>query len=202
MNTSTRSAGRTLWVAVRATALLTVVCGVVYTLAVTGVGHLVAPRQADGSLVSTASGEVVGSSLLGQGFLDAHGNPLPQYFQPRPSATGWDAANSSGSNDGPENKELVAAIARRRDLIARFDGVPESAVPPDAVTASASGLDPDISPAYARIQIARVARARKLPVAAVRSLVAAHTSGRELGYLGEPTVDVLQLNLALDELRR
>ncbi|MDQ1129881.1 K(+)-transporting ATPase subunit C [Microbacterium sp. SORGH_AS_0888] len=203
MNTATRSTGRTLWVAIRAMAVFTLLLGIGYTALVTGVGQLALPAQANGSLQRGADGQVVGSALLGQGFLDAAGDPLPQYFQSRPSAAGdgWDAASSSGSNLGPENEDLIDAIGTRKAQIAAFDGVPEDRIPADAVTASGSGLDPDISPAYAEIQVARVARARGLTAAEVQSLVAAHTTGRDLGYLGEPTVNVLQLNLALDELK-
>lgn len=202
MNTATRSTGRTLWVAIRAMAVFTVLCGVVYTLIVTGVGQLILPAQANGSLIKNTDGEVVGSSLIGQGFLDADGNPLPEYFQSRPSAAGdgWDGANSYGSNYGPENEDLIAAIAERKAQVAEFNGVSEDQVPLDAMTASASGLDPDISPEYAAIQVARVAEARAMGVEQVEELVAAHTQGRDLGYLGEPRVNVLELNLALDEL--
>lgn len=202
MNTATRSTGRTLWVAIRAMAVFTVLCGVIYTLVVTGVGQLILPAQANGSLIKNTDGEVVGSSLIGQGFLDADGNPLPEYFQPRPSAAGdgWDGANSYGSNYGPENEDLIAAIAERKAQVAEFNRVSEDQVPPDAVTTSASGLDPDISPEYAAIQVARVAEARAMGVEQVEELVAAHTQGRDLGYLGEPRVNVLELNLALDEL--
>ncbi len=200
MNTATRSTGRTAWVAIRAMVVFTVLLGVVYTLVVTGIGQLVAPWQANGSVVRNADGDVVGSALLGQGFLDADGNPRSEYFQSRPSAEGWTGANSYGSNYGPENTELVDSITALRSQIAEFNGVAEDEVPVDAVTASGSGLDPHISPEYAAIQIDRVARARGLTVEEVNDLVAAHTRGRELGYLGEPTVSVLELNLALDEL--
>ena len=202
MNTSTRSTGRTLWVAVRAMAVFTVLLGVVYTLVITGVGQLILPWQANGSVVKNAGGEVVGSALIGQSFTDADGNPLPEYFQSRPSAAGdgYDGAASSGSNYGPENEDLIAAITERKAQIAEFNGVTEDQVPADAVTASGSGLDPHISPEYAQIQIDRVAEARNLPVEQLRDLVIANTQGRDLGYLGAPTVNVLQLNLALDKL--
>lgn len=201
-SSSTGASGRVYWVAVRAMVAFTVVVGIGYTLVVTGIGQLVLPAQADGSAVRDAAGQVVGSALIGQSFTDADGNPLPQYFQSRPSAAGkgYDASASSGSNWGPENPDLVKAITERKAQVAAFDGVPEAQVPPDAVTASASGLDPDISPAYAAIQVDRVAAARGLPADEVRTLVAAHTQGRSLGFLGEPTVDVVQLNLALDGL--
>ena len=194
--------GRVHWVAVRAMVMFTLVVGVAYTLVVTGIGQLVLPGQAGGSVVRDAAGRVVGSALIGQSFSDADGNPLPQYFQPRPSAAGdgYDAGASSGSNWGPENPDLIQAVTDRLDQIAAFNGVGQDQVPPDAVTASGSGLDPDISPAYAAIQVDRVARARSLPADQVRDLVAQHTAGRALGYLGEPTVDVVELNLALDAL--
>ncbi len=194
--------GRVHWVAIRAMAVFTVVVGIGYTLVITGIGQLVLPAQADGSAVKNADGLVVGSSLIGQSFTDADGNPLPQYFQSRPSAAGdgYDAGASSGSNYGPENPDLIQAITDRKAQVAAFDGVGQDQVPPDAVTASGSGLDPDISPAYAAIQVDRVAQARGLPADQVRALVAAHTQGRALGYLGEPTVNVVELNLALDGL--
>lgn len=202
MNTSARATGRTVWVAVRAMALFTLVLGVGYTALVTAVGQVALPAQAAGSLLRGDSGEVVASALLGQSFTDADGAPLRQYFQPRPSAAGdgYDGAGSAGSNLGPENPDLVAAIAERRALVAAFDGVAPEEVPADALTASASGLDPHISPAYARIQVARVAAARGLDPRVVREVVADHTRGRDLGYLGEPVVDVVGLNLALDRL--
>ena len=204
MNVTTRSTGRTLGVAVRAMIVLTLLLGVGYTAAITGVGQLLLPAQADGSLVHDGEGEVVGSALIGQGFADADGTPLPQYFQPRPSAAGdgWDGTASSGSNLGPENPDLVTAIAERRAAVAALEGVEEDDVPADAVTASGSGLDPHISPEYADLQVARVAAARGLPEREVADLVARHTEGRALGYLGEPVVDVLELNVALDELGR
>ena len=202
MNTSTRSAGRTVWVAVRAMAVLTLLLGVGYTLVITGFGQLIVPAQANGSIARDAEGEPVGSALLGQSFADAEGAPLPEYFQPRPSAAGdgYDGGASSGSNLGPENEDLVAAIAERKAQVAEFNGVAEADVPADAVTASGSGLDHHISPEYAGIQVERVAAERGLDLDEVRGLVAEHTSGRTLGFLGEPSVNVLELNLALDEL--
>lgn len=203
MPTTTRTAGRTVWVAIRAMTLLTVLLGLIYPLAITAVGALALPAQAGGSLLRTADGTVVGSSLIGQSFSDATGAPLARYFQPRPSAAGdgYDAASSSGSNLGPQNPELVAAVSERRAQVAAFDGVPESRVPADAVTASSSGLDPHISAAYAAIQVERVAAARGLSVDEVRALVQRCTQGPDLGYLGETRVNVLELNLALDELK-
>ncbi|MBN9612134.1 MAG: potassium-transporting ATPase subunit KdpC [Actinobacteria bacterium] len=203
MPSTTRTAGRTVWVAIRAMALLTVLLGLIYPLAITAVGALALPAQAGGSLLRTADGTVVGSSLIGQSFSDAAGAPLARYFQPRPSAAGdgYNATSSAGSNLGPQNPELVAAISERRAQLAAFDGVPESRVPADAVTASSSGLDPHISAAYAAIQVQRVATARGLPVDEVRALVQRSSRGPDLGYLGETRVNVLELNLALDELK-
>jgi len=193
--------GRTLWTGLRIMLVFTLVLGVVYPLVITGIGQLFFPGQANGSLLKNAAGQVVGSKLIGQSFADADGNPLPQYFQPRPSAAGdgYDAANSSGTNQGPENPDLIAAIQERRAQIATFNGVTPEQVPPDALTASASGLDPDISPEYARLQIDRVARARNLPRDAVAALVEEYTSAPDLGYIGQTRVNVTALNLALDE---
>ncbi|MCR2816475.1 potassium-transporting ATPase subunit KdpC [Microbacterium jiangjiandongii] len=201
MNTSTRSTARTVGVAVRAMALFTVLLGLGYTVVLTVVGQLALPAQANGSLITDAHGAPVGSSLIGQSFTDAEGAPLPQYFQSRPSAAGdgYDAGASSGSNLGPENGDLIAAITERRAQVAAFNGVAPADVPADAVTASSSGLDPHISPAYAEIQVERVAAERRIPAADVRALVQAHTQGPRLGYLGDATVNVLELNVALDE---
>jgi K+-transporting ATPase ATPase C chain len=189
--------GRQEWAAVRALVVATLVLGLVYPLLMTGVAQVIAPGRADGALVSQ-HGTVVGSSLIGQGFEASSGAPLPQYFQSRPSASSWDGAASGGSNLGPNSPELVVQIEERRAAVAAFNGVPPSTVPADAVTASGSGLDPGISPEYARIQVARVAAARQVPVADVERLVAAATHGRDLGFIGDPWVDVLDLNLALD----
>lgn len=188
------------WTALRALLLLTVVLGLGYPLVVLGVGQLLFPTQANGSLVRV-DGDVVGSSLIGQSFGDADGNPLPEWFQPRPSAAGdgYDGGASSGSNYGPENADLIAAIEERRAAIAAFNDVDPADVPADALTASSSGLDPHISPAYALLQVERVAEARGLPVDAVRALVEEHTQGRDAGFLGAPTVNVLELNVALAE---
>ncbi|WP_295817841.1 potassium-transporting ATPase subunit KdpC [uncultured Microbacterium sp.] len=201
---STRTSLRHLGVAARAMLLATVVLGIAYTAVITGVGQVVLPAQANGSLVRDAGGQVVGSALIGQSFTDADGAALPQYFQSRPSAagTGYDGTASSGSNLGPENSDLVAAIGERQAAIAAADGVPVGDIPADAVTASGSGLDPHISPAYAELQVARVAAARGLDPAVVSALVAQHTTARDLGFLGEPRVNVLELNLALDAATR
>lgn len=195
---SPRQSLRTAGVAVRAMAVLTVVLGVGYTAVVTGIGQLALPAQADGSLVSV-DGKVVGSSLIGQSFQDSDGAALPEWFQSRPSAAGdgYDASASSGSNLGPESDDLVSSIEDREAAIAESDGVDPATIPADALTASASGLDPHISPEYARLQVARVAEARGIPEQRVADLVEQHVQARDLGYLGEPTVNVLELNIAL-----
>ena len=188
-------------VAVRAILVLTVVLGIGYTLVITGIGQLLFPAQANGSLVRV-DGKVVGSSLIGQSFTTSKGAALPQWFQSRPSAAGngYDGGASSGSNYGPNNKTLIGLIAGRQKAIEKSDGVTASQIPADAVTASGSGLDPDISPAYALLQVDRVANARGLSATTVRHLVESKIQGRELGYLGEPTVNVLELNIALTRL--
>ncbi|MCZ2819438.1 potassium-transporting ATPase subunit KdpC [Modestobacter sp. VKM Ac-2977] len=190
--------GRQLVAAVRALLVATVVLGLAYPLVMTGVAQVIAPARADGSLVSV-DGSVVGSSLIGQTFTDEDGAPLPEYFQSRPSASDYDGAASGGSNLGPNSEELVAAVGERRADVAAFNGVPESEVPADAVTASGSGLDPDISPEYAAVQVRRVAEACGVPVDDVQALVDEHTDRRDLGFIGAPHVRVLELNLALDE---
>jgi K+-transporting ATPase ATPase C chain len=192
---------RQLVTAFLATVVLTVLLGIVYPLVVTGVAQVVFPHQAGGSLVKVG-GKVVGSSLIGQRFSDAQGNPLPQYFQPRPSAAGtngYDPTASGASNLGPSNPALLKAVADRVAAYRQFNGLSSGAsVPVDAVTSSGSGLDPDISEANALDQAARVAGARHLAVAAVVSVVHRHANGRPWGVLGEGTVNVLDLNLALD----
>jgi potassium-transporting ATPase KdpC subunit len=185
----------------------TVLCGIVYPVVMWGVAQVAFKGQADGSLV-TVNGKVVGSSLLCQEFVDAKGNPLPQYFQPRPSnATsgakndyGCDPGYSGAANLGPNNSTLLTSVKQLQEQISKFDNVPVSKIPPDAVTSSASGLDPDISPANAAIQVDRVAATRHLPVSVVQALVKKYTQGRDLGILGEPAVNVLDLNIALAEL--
>lgn len=182
--------------------LFTILLGAVYTLVITGIAQLVFSEQANGSIITIHTGEAVGSSLIGQSFTDEEGNPLPEYFQSRPSAAGdgYDGGASSGSNLGPENDELIAAITHRKAQVAAFNGVTEAEVPADAVTASSSGLDPHISTSYAAIQMERIAEARGFALSEIRQLVVAHTQGPNLGYLGESTVNVLELNIALDEL--
>ncbi len=194
--------------ALRALIVFTALLGILYPLVMVGVGQALFPGQANGSIVS-AGGRAVGSGLLGQAYVDAKGNPLPQWFQPRPSNAsdptnandpGYNPLFSGASNLGPTNPKLVKQINDRRAAVAAFDGVDPASVPADAVTASASGLDPDISPAYAAEQVNRVAKARGLSPAQVASLVAQHTTGRPLGVLGEPRVNVVRLNAALAAL--
>ncbi|HMH59455.1 MAG TPA: potassium-transporting ATPase subunit KdpC [Galbitalea sp.] len=198
---SLRGTTRQYWVAIRSMIIFTVALGIIYPLVITGIG-LLAPSQANGSKL-TVDGKTVGSALIGQSFTDKKGNALAQWFQSRPSAAGdgYDAGASSGSNQGTESPTLIKAIKDRKAAIAKSDGVDPASIPPDALTASASGLDPDISPTYAREQINRVANARHLPVAEVTKLVNSFVTGRELGYIGDPTVNVLELNIALSKLK-
>lgn len=175
---------------------MTVILGIGYPVAVFGVGRLM-PDRTDGSLISVDD-EVVGSALIGQSF------DGDAWFHSRPSAAGdgYDPLSSGASNLGPENTELVATIEERRAEIAEREGVEPDQVPADAVTASGSGLDPHISPAYAELQIPRVALANDLSQDQVRELIAQATTGRELGFLGEPRVNVVELNAALLELQQ
>jgi len=178
--------------------LLTLVTGVAYPLLVTGIAQAVFPSQAQGSLI-VKDGHVVGSRLIGQPFDD------PKYFWSRPSATspfGDNAGSSSGSNLSPTNPDLVKAVQGRVDALRAADPASTTPVPVDLVTASGSGLDPHISPAAALYQAPRVARARKLAPETVRALIERHTEGRFLGFLGEPRVNVLALNMALDAAPR
>ncbi len=201
--------------------VFTVITGIIYPVVMWGIAEAAFPGQANGSLVSY-HGRTIGSSLLCQEFVDAKGNPLPQYFQPRPSfaIVGWGLETvkgkyvvestgpsnygcnplySSASNLGPNNPAQIQFVKQRQQQIAAFDHVPVSKIPSDAVTASASGLDPDISQANAAIQVDRVAAARHISPAQVEALVKQYTTGRALGFLGEPAVNVLLLNRALDE---
>jgi K+-transporting ATPase ATPase C chain len=195
---------RQLLTGLRMTIALTVLLGLAYPLAMTGIAQALMKTKANGSFVSQ-NGKVVGSSLIGQSFTLKNGDPDPRYFQPRPSnaGDGYDAMKSAGSNFGPSNPDLLAAVKDRVIAYRKLNGLPTNvSVPVDAVTSSGSGLDPDISVANARLQVARVARTRNLSDAQARSLVAKHTHGRQLGILGEKTVNVLELNLALDALPR
>jgi K+-transporting ATPase ATPase C chain len=182
------------------TLAMTVLVGLAYPLAMTGIAQGLMKSKANGSYVSE-NGKVVGSSLIGQNFALKSGAPDLRYFQPRPSAagTGYDALSSGGSNDGPSSETLATNVAQRIAAYRKLNGLPTKAtVPVDAVTASASGLDPDISVANALLQVNRVAAARKLPPSQLLALVKGHTDDRPLGILGEKTVNVLDLNLALD----
>lgn len=177
--------------------LMTVITGVLYPLAATGLAQLVFPRQANGSLI-VQDGKPIGSVLIGQSFTD------PTYFWGRPSATtpnAYNASASTGSNLGPTNPALTDAVKQRIAALRAADPGNTAPVPVDLVTASGSGLDPEISPAAAQYQLARVAKARGLSTAQVQALVNEYTSGRQLGVFGEPRVNVLQLNLALDAAR-
>ena len=186
---------RALLVSLRMAVVTIVLTGLIYPLVVWGIGALAFPKQAAGSLVTGPSGSIVGSSLIAQSFT------ADKYFHPRPSAAGangYDAMSSSASNLGPTSQLLISTVDTRVAEAMSADGATKGSVPVDMVTASASGLDPDISPDNAALQVARVARARGLSVDAVRQLVTQHTHGRDIGFLGEPRVNVLELNLALD----
>jgi potassium-transporting ATPase KdpC subunit len=216
------------------TIALTVLLGLIYPLAVFGVSRVFFKDNADGSFVKNKDGQVVGSSLIGQAFVDTDGNPMPNYFQPRPSSGSYDGLASGGTNLGPSNPKLIApatgpdcylvdktdadgnpvlgpdgnpeqecygdTVPARIDAYRQFNNLASDAqVPVDAVTASGSGLDPHISVANAKLQAARVAGARNLPVDTVNSLISKHTEGRAWGFLGEKVVNVLELNLDLDQ---
>ncbi|MFE7330065.1 K(+)-transporting ATPase subunit C [Streptomyces sp. NPDC057565] len=203
------------WIRLHLTALrlllvFTVICGLAYPLLLTGIAQSAFPRRANGSQLER-NGQVVGSGLLGQNYNLPKKNPNdpkeqpqpdPKWFQPRPSAagTGYDPTASGGSNLGPNDAALTKTVQDRRAAVAAFDGVDPSQVPPDALTASGSGLDPHISPAYADEQVNRVATARGLDPTAVRRLVEQHLQGRDLGFLGQRRVNVVTLNLALMRL--
>ena len=191
-----RALVRQLRPAILIVAVFTLICGVAYPMLSTAIGQVAFHDKANGSLIRR-DGVVVGSELIGQNFT------APQYFHSRPSAAGagYDASASSGSNLGPTNPDLLSAVKDRADAYRKENGLaPEAMVPVDAVTASASGLDPDISIANARLQVNRVASRRGLDVATVEQLVKKYTDGRQLLVLGEPGVNVVELNLALDDV--
>ncbi|GAW66699.1 potassium-transporting ATPase subunit C [Geoanaerobacter pelophilus] len=173
--------------------LFTIICGGIYPSVVTGIANAVFPKQAQGSFITGKDHRVIGSSLIGQPFSDA------KYFWPRPSATvdfGYNSMASGGSNSGPTNPEYLKTVAERVKTL--HDAGAGGSIPTALVQASGSGLDPDISPEAARIQVARVAKVRGMTVEQVEKILAAHTKERQLGFLGEPRVNVLELNLALD----
>jgi potassium-transporting ATPase KdpC subunit len=182
---------RNLIAAVLMTIVTTLILGILYPLAITAIAQVAFPNRANGQLIEQ-NGRVIGSRIIGQGFAS------PGYFRPRPSAagTGYDAANSAGSQLGPTNKKLMDAVKANVD-VARKEN-PNQPVPIDLVTTSASGFDPHVSPAAADFQVPRVARERGISEADVRRLVDANTAGRQLGFFGEPRVNVLELNIALD----
>ena len=188
--------------------LFTLICGIAYPFVITGISQVAFSQQANGSLVKDAHGNVVGSSLIGQNFtiVSKDGksqSPDPKLFQSRPSAAGtlgYDPTASGGTNQGTNSATLVTAYTQLKSDIAKFNGVSESQIPADAITSSGSGLDPDISPSYAEIQVKRVAQARGLSADKVEALVKQYTQDRTLGFLGEPRVNVLELNIALAKL--
>ncbi|MFF5929751.1 potassium-transporting ATPase subunit C [Streptomyces hydrogenans] len=219
MNNSAANTGRVLWAGLRALLVLTVLCGVLYPLAVTGVAQLAMPGRANGSEIEDASGKVVGSELIGQRYdlplKDGEETPAPdlRWFQPRPSnGLGTNSVNtqysiilSGATNRSGDNADLIRWVTDAKAAVVEdnsTDGhrVKPSDVPADAVTSSGSGLDPHISPEYARLQVHRVAERNKLDVATVERLVAEHTDDRILGFIGEPRVNVLALNTALRDL--
>ncbi|WP_189945658.1 potassium-transporting ATPase subunit C [Streptomyces roseolus] len=212
MNNSVGNTGRVLWAGLRALLVLTLVCGVLYPLAVTGIAQLAFPARADGSEVEDASGKVVGSELIGQTYLDGDAPDL-RWFQPRPSrGLGTNSVNtrysiilSGATNRSGDNEDLIRWVTDAKAAVVEDNSTPghpvkPSDVPADAVTSSGSGLDPHISPEYARLQVHRVAARNGLDAAAVGKLVADHTDDRILGFIGEPRVNVLELNVALREL--
>jgi K+-transporting ATPase ATPase C chain len=188
---------RALMISIKMTIVLTILLGIIYPLAITGIAGVIFPHQANGSLI-VRDGKVVGSEIIGQTFA------TPGYFHGRPSAAGdkgYDASNSSGSNLGPTNKTLISTVQQRlKDTVEANPGIDAHQVPIDLVTTSGSGLDPEISPAAADIQVGRIAKARGIGEDEVRLLIRQNTRDRYLGMLGEPGVNVLTLNLALDKL--
>ncbi|CAM5518795.1 potassium-transporting ATPase KdpC subunit [Streptomyces avidinii] len=208
MNNSVGNTARLIGAGLRALLVLTIVCGVVYPLAVTGIAQAAFGHQANGSEIKDANGTVVGSSLIGQSYGDD-----PRWFRGRPAAglaantvnTRYELLVSGATNKAADSPELLKAVREARAKAVLDNTVPgyapsPSEVPADAVTSSGSGLDPDISPAYAKLQLHRIAEKNGLPVAAVAKLVAEHTRSRTLGFMGEPRVNVLELNVALKDL--
>ena len=187
---------KNLITAVLMTIATTILLGIIYPLIVTGLAQVIFPRQANGQLIHNKDGKIIGSSLIAQGFSGAG------YFHPRPSAagTGYDATSSGGTNLGPTNQKLMDRVTA--DVATAQAENPGKPVPADMVTTSASGLDPDITPASAEFQVPRIAKARGMSEDAVRAIVAQHTQGRQWGFFGEPRVNVLELNLGLDSASR
>ncbi|CAM5646783.1 potassium-transporting ATPase subunit C [Streptomyces atroolivaceus] len=221
MNTSLRNTARTLGAGLRALLVLSVICGVLYPLSVTGVAQALFSGKANGSEISDASGRTVGSSLIGQTYdlpkrsPDEAAKPDLRWFQPRPSnGLGSNGVNlryslilSGATNRSADNAELITWVTEAKAAVVADNSTPSykvrpEEVPADAVTSSGSGLDPNISPAYAKLQINRVAERNGLPVRQVAELVAEHTEGRTLGFMGEPRVNVLELNTALKDVRK
>jgi K+-transporting ATPase ATPase C chain len=186
-----------MWIEIKRGILFTVVTmillGVGYHLVLWGIGRVAFPSQAEGSLIRSNDGAVIGSRLIAQKFT------RPEYFQPRPSAVDYNAASTGGSNYGPSNPEQLKAVRERLDAVTKQEGVTPGRVPSEMVTASGGGLDPHIPPAAANLQAARVARARGVPVERIQELIRSHTEGPDLGFLGRERVNVLELNLALDQ---
>ena len=181
---------KNLITAILMTIATTILLGIIYPLVVTGLAQVLFPRQANGQLIE-ANGKLIGSRLIGQAFTG------PAYFHPRPSAVAYDPTNSNGSQLGPTNQKLIERV--KADVAADHAENPNMPVPIDLVTTSASGFDPDITPAAAEFQLPRVAKGRGVSLEQLRALVARHTEGRQLGILGEPRVNVLELNLELDQ---
>ncbi|GGR92817.1 potassium-transporting ATPase KdpC subunit [Streptomyces humidus] len=202
MNNSVTNTARMLWASLRMLLVLTVVTGVLYPLAVTGIGQLAFHDKANGSMVKV-DGKEVGSALIGQSWnIKGTDKPDPKWFQGRPSNSGYDPLSTGSSQLGTSDPTLVKNVKAAKKQVAEFNDVPQSEVPKDAVTGSASAIDPDISKEYADIQVKRVAEHNGLTVAQVRKLVKDHTDGRTAGFLGEPTINVLELNIAIKELAR
>ncbi|WP_030982994.1 potassium-transporting ATPase subunit KdpC [Streptomyces sp. NRRL S-1813] len=200
MNNSVASTLRLAWASLRILLVLTVVCGVIYPLAVTGIAQGLFHDKANGSEVKV-DGKVVGSELIGQSWnIKGTDKPDPKWFQGRPSNSKYDPMATGSSQLGASDPTLVKNVKAAKKQVADFNGVPQSEVPKDAVTGSASAIDPGISPDYAEIQVKRVAKANKVGVEQVEKLVKANTAGRTAGFLGEPSVNVLKLNIALKEL--
>jgi K+-transporting ATPase ATPase C chain len=202
MNNSVVNTGRMVWAALRMLFVLTVVTGILYPLAVTGIGQALFHDNANGSIVKV-DGKEVGSKLIGQSWnIKGTDQPDPKWFQGRPSNSNYDPLATGSSQLGASDPKLVKMVKAAKEQVAAFNGVDESEVPKDAVTGSASAIDPDISPAYADIQVKRVAKANGLTVARVQKLVDEHTDGRTAGFLGEPHANVLELNIELRELAK